>query len=75
MPQGTLFFGYKVFAIQNGGWFASATDADQTYNIGLYNIHVYNIHGESNDSQDDGQGGEWANQVYKIKFDSDSNHC
>ena len=60
-----MFFGYKVFAIQNGGWFASAIDADQTYNI----------HGESNDSQDDGQGGEWANQVYKIKFDSDSNHC
>ena len=56
--KAALSFGYKVFAIQHGGWCASATDAEETYDK----------YGESNACQADGEGGPWANQVYKIEF-------
>ena len=56
--KAALSFGYKVFAIQNGGWCASATNAEETYNK----------YGGSNACHADGEGGPWANQVYKIEF-------
>ena len=56
--KATLSFGYKVFAIQHGGWCASAADAEDTYNK----------YGESNACPEDGEGGRSANQVYKITF-------
>ena len=56
--KAALSFGYKVFAIQAGGWCASATDAEETYNK----------YGGSNACHADGEGGPWANQVYKIEF-------
>ncbi|KAI8487880.1 hypothetical protein Bbelb_343280 [Branchiostoma belcheri] len=48
--------GYTVFAVQNGGWCASSADALQTYQK----------HGESDACQADGEGGSWANEVYRI---------
>ena len=52
----TMSLGYKVFALQNGGWCASAPDAENTYQK----------YGGSSACRVDGEGGEWANQVYKI---------
>ena len=49
-------FGYKVFALQNGGWCASSENAQNTYTK----------YGMSNDCRHDGEGGPWSNQVYKI---------
>ena len=46
--------GFKVFAIQNGGWCASSATAEQTFNK----------YGKSNDCKDDGEGGPMANSVY-----------
>ncbi|XP_077978220.1 uncharacterized protein LOC144433736 [Glandiceps talaboti] len=48
--------GFKVFAVQNGGWCASSGDAGDTYKK----------YGSSNDCKKDGEGGPWANQVYEI---------
>eukprot|EP00058_Branchiostoma_floridae_P026175 XP_002611665.1 hypothetical protein BRAFLDRAFT_117103 [Branchiostoma floridae] len=48
--------GYTVFAIQNGGWCAASANALQTY-------HRY---GRSDACRADGEGGPWANEVYKI---------
>ena len=56
--KAALFFGYRVFAIQNGGWCASAAGAEETYKK----------HGGSNACLEDGEGGFAANQVYKITF-------
>ena len=54
----TLSFGYKVFALQAGGWCASASDAEDTYDK----------YGRSTNCNADGEGGMLANQVYKIKW-------
>ncbi|XP_070573848.1 adhesion G protein-coupled receptor L4-like [Ptychodera flava] len=48
--------GYTVFAVQNGGWCASSSNAENTYTK----------YGQSDDCQEDGEGGSWANQVYRI---------
>ncbi|XP_068703602.1 uncharacterized protein [Montipora foliosa] len=49
--------GYKMFAVQNGGWCAASATADQTFDK----------HGRSEACGSDGEGGPWANQVYVIK--------
>ena len=48
-----------MFALQHGGWCASSPTAEETYDK----------YGESTNCADDGEGGGWANQVYKIQFD------
>ena len=48
--------GYKVFALQHSGWCASGPGAEATYKK----------YGASNACKADGEGGWWANQVYKI---------
>merc|ERR1712055_344839 len=48
--------GFNVFAVQNGGYCSSAADAEQTYKK----------HGVSTGCEKDGEGGGWANHVYKI---------
>ncbi|XP_077863237.1 uncharacterized protein LOC102805255 [Saccoglossus kowalevskii] len=50
--------GYKVFAVQNGGWCASSATA----------IDRYNMYGTSTKCNKDGKGGAYANEVY-IFFD------
>ena len=57
----TLSFGYTVFALQNGGNCRSASDAEETYDK----------HGTSDACNGDGEGGPWANQVYKITFNGE----
>lgn len=55
--------GYKIFAVQDGGWCAASATAPQTYNK----------HGRSAACKPDGEGGPWANQVYSFRskmFDS-----
>ncbi|XP_078602190.1 uncharacterized protein LOC144876595 isoform X2 [Branchiostoma floridae x Branchiostoma japonicum] len=47
---------FSIFALQNGGWCASASEAGNTYRM----------YGPSGDCRDDGKGGPWANEVYKI---------
>ena len=49
--------GFKVFAVQNGGWCASGFSA----------IKTFNKYGRSSACKQDGEGGPWANQVYYIK--------
>jgi len=49
--------GYRMFAVQDGGWCAASATAIQTY-------HRY---GKSTACKDDGEGGPWANQVYELK--------
>ena len=49
--------GFKVFALQAGGWCASSSTAEQTFN-------KYDI---SSNCGDDGEGGPNVNQVYYIK--------
>ena len=49
--------GYKVFALQAGGWCASSATAENTFNR----------YGQSFDCIRDGEGGPSANQVYLIK--------
>ncbi|XP_070545888.1 uncharacterized protein [Ptychodera flava] len=51
-----LFRGYSVFALQNGGWCASSVIAQDTYKK----------YGQADNCAEDGEGGAWANQVYKI---------
>ena len=55
--KAALAFGYTVFAVQNGGWCASAEDAEDTYKK----------YGRSGGCGTDGEGGGWANEVYKIE--------
>jgi hypothetical protein len=50
--------GFTVFAVQNGGWCASSATAGETYTK----------YGESTDCVGDGEGGGWANRVYRIGF-------
>ena len=46
-----------MFALQAGGWCASSPTAENTYNK----------HGQSSSCEADGEGGVYANQVYKIQ--------
>ena len=48
--------GYKMFAVQNGGWCASSATAYKTFDK----------YGRSAACGSDGEGGSWANQVYYI---------
>ena len=49
--------GYKIFAVQNGGWCAASATAYKTFDK----------YGKYKACQPDGEGGPWANQVYVIK--------
>ena len=49
--------GYKMFAVQDGGWCAASATADKTFDK----------YGTSTACGSDGEGGPWANQVYVIK--------
>ena len=49
--------GFKYFAVQNGGWCASTATASETYKK----------YGGANNCQG-GEGGAWANDVYKINY-------
>ena len=62
--KAALAFGYTVFAVQNGGWCASAEDAEDTYKK----------YGRSGGCGSDGEGGGWANEVYKIERELNNSH-
>lgn len=49
--------GFKMFAVQNGGWCAASATAPKTYDK----------YGKSSACKNDGEGGGWANQVYLTK--------
>ena len=49
--------GYRMFAVQDGGRCVASATAPQTFNSS----------GESDDCNVDGEGGQGANQVYRIK--------
>ena len=49
--------GYRMFAVQNGGWCAASASAPQTYDK----------YGKSTACKGDGEGGPWANQVYELE--------
>ncbi|XP_074617550.1 uncharacterized protein LOC141876695 [Acropora palmata] len=49
--------GYKIFAVQHGGWCAASATAYKTFDK----------YGKYKACQSDGEGGPWANQVYVIK--------
>ncbi|XP_078371988.1 uncharacterized protein LOC144655582 isoform X3 [Oculina patagonica] len=49
--------GFKIFALQNGGWCASSDEAEKTFNK----------YGKSGNCHKNGKGGPWANQVYYIE--------
>ena len=49
--------GYRMFAVQNGGWCAASATAHKTFDK----------YGKSTACKSDGKGGGWANQVYVIK--------
>lgn len=49
--------GFRIFAIQDGGWCATSASAAKTFNR----------YGKSSACKSDGEGGPWANQVYYIK--------
>ncbi|XP_022794748.1 uncharacterized protein LOC111333443 [Stylophora pistillata] len=48
--------GYRMFAVQNGGWCASSAAAPKTFAK----------YGNSTACKQDGEGGPWANQVYSF---------
>ena len=50
--------GFRVFAVQDGGWCASSATA----------VTTYAKYGKSTACKSDGEGGSWANQVYNINF-------
>ena len=56
--------GYKIFAIQNGGWCASSQDGEFTYNK----------YGVSYGCRGDGKGGSWSNRVYQFNSHSGKSH-
>ncbi|XP_070550915.1 uncharacterized protein [Ptychodera flava] len=56
--EAALSRGFTVFALQGGGWCASSANAEDTYQM----------YGASEDCLDDGEGGSWANQVYRIQI-------
>ena len=49
--------GYKIFAVQDGGWCAASKTAQNTFDK----------HRETSACKSDGEGGPWANQVYLTK--------
>ena len=49
--------GHRIFAVQNGGWCASAANAENTYKK----------YGASSACLNNGKGGPAANQVYEIE--------
>ncbi|XP_020631028.1 uncharacterized protein LOC110068007 [Orbicella faveolata] len=49
--------GYKMFAVQNGGWCAASKIAPKTFDK----------YGKSSACKSDGEGGPWANHVYLTK--------
>ncbi|XP_078381198.1 retinoschisin-like [Oculina patagonica] len=49
--------GFRVFAVQDGGWCATSASAAKTFRK----------YGKSTACRSDGKGGPWANQVYYIK--------
>ena len=49
--------GFKVFALQHGGWCASSATA----------LLTFNKYGTSSACEADGEGGPWANEVYVVK--------
>ena len=53
----TKKLGFKVFGLQAGGWCASSSTAEETFNK----------YGMSSNCENDGEGGPFANQVYYIK--------
>ncbi|CAH1239935.1 VCAN [Branchiostoma lanceolatum] len=54
--QVALSRGLTVFAVQNGGWCGGSADG----------LNTYNKYGPSTACKADGEGGEMANEVYKI---------
>jgi len=46
--------GYRMFAVQAGGWCAASATAPLTFNK----------YGKSTSCSSDGEGGPWANEVY-----------
>ena len=54
--------GYSMFAVQDGGWCAASVTAPQTYDK----------YGKSTACKGDGEGGPWANQVYKLEGKSNT---
>ena len=49
--------GFRMFALQNGGWCAASVTAEETFNK----------YGKSIRCRGDGEGGPWSNDVYIIK--------
>ena len=49
--------GYRMFAVQNGGWCAASATAHKTFDK----------YGKSTACKSDRKGGPWANQVYVIR--------
>ena len=49
--------GFRMFALQNGGWCAASVTAEETFNK----------YGKSNRCRGDGKGGPWSNDVYIIQ--------
>ena len=46
-----------MFAIQNGGWCAASSTAQEKFDV----------YGKSTDCMADGEGGPWANNVYILR--------
>ena len=57
--------GYHMFAVQHGGWCAASATAEKTFDK----------YGKSNDCQNDGEGGPWANNVYIIQGSVGRSYC
>ena len=55
--------GYKMFAVQNGGWCAASETAQSTFDK----------YGKSSACKTDGEGGPWANHVYLTKGNTSFN--
>jgi len=56
--------GFRLFAVQHGGWCAGSASAPQTFDK----------YGTSTACKSDGEGGDWANQVYLIKGKLDGHY-
>ncbi|XP_070545881.1 uncharacterized protein [Ptychodera flava] len=56
--EAALSRGFSTFAVQDGGWCASSVIAQDTYKK----------YGPTDNCAGDGEGGGWANQVYRIKM-------
>ena len=56
--------GYRMFAVQNGGWCAASATA----------LETYDKYGKSTACKGDGEGGPWANRVYELEGKSRNFH-